>query len=153
MEHKIYGDRVSFGLSEKFFILRKLILQLQKFVAACILRTLFVFGLPFGWSLCNICTLLAYNRNLLCRTLRTVVGGNSNFLSALRIGFIGERLNACLTLSIFSAYVLDRPLLTASNTGPVFINFLWHRLIEERGGGSFPCLILHLHWVWTCDFV
>ena len=63
--------------------------------------------------------------------------------------FIGERLSACLTLSMFSANVLDHPLLTASNTDPVSINFLCHRRIEERDGGSFPYLVPYLRWVWT----
>ena len=94
-----------------------------------------------------------YNRNLLCRTLRTVVSGNSNFRAAIRMDFTGERLNACLTLSMFSADVLDRPFLTASNTHPVSINFLCHRRIEERDDGSFPYLVLYLRWIRTFDFV
>ena len=53
---------------------------------------------------------------------------------------LGDRLNTCLTLSIFSADVLGRPLLTASNTDPASINFLCHRRMEERDGGFFPCL-------------
>ena len=51
---------------------------------------------------------------------------------------IGERLNPYLTLLMFSADVLGRPLLTASNTDPASINFLCHRQIEERNGGFFP---------------
>ena len=50
---------------------------------------------------------------------------------------IGERLNACFTFSLFSADVLGRPLLTASNTDPASINFLCIRRIEERDGGLF----------------
>ena len=39
----------------------------------------------------------------------------------------------------------DEKLLTASNTDSVSINFLYHRRIEERDGGSFPYLILYLY--------
>ena len=39
----------------------------------------------------------------------------------------------------------DEELLTASNTDSVSINFLYHRRIEERDGGSFRYLILYLH--------
>ena len=38
----------------------------------------------------------------------------------------------------------DEKLLTASSSDPVFINFLSHRRIEERAGGSFPHLVLYL---------
>ena len=47
----------------------------------------------------------------------------------------------------------DEELLTASSTDPVSINFLCHRRIEERDGGSFPYLALYLRWVWTSNFV
>ena len=47
----------------------------------------------------------------------------------------------------------DEELLTTFNTDLVSINFLCHRRIEERDGGSFPCLVLYLRWVWTYDFV
>ena len=40
---------------------------------------------------------------------------------------IAKLLNACLTLSMFSADVLGRPLLTTSNTDLVSINVLRHR--------------------------
>ena len=83
-------------------------------------------------------------RNLLCRTSCTVVSGTSNSLAEVRMDSIKERLNACLTLSMFSANVLGRPLLTVSSTDPVSINFLCHRRIDERDGGYFPCLVLYL---------
>ena len=38
----------------------------------------------------------------------------------------------------------EKELLTASSTDPVSINFLCHRRIEERDGGSFPYLVLYL---------
>ena len=38
----------------------------------------------------------------------------------------------------------NEELLTTSNTDPVSINFLYHRRIEERDGGSFPYLVLYL---------
>ena len=38
----------------------------------------------------------------------------------------------------------NEELLTISNTDPVSINFLYHRRIEERDGGSFPYLVLYL---------
>ena len=44
----------------------------------------------------------------------------------------------------FSENVFGRPLLTATNTDPVSINFLCHRRIEERDDGSFPNLVLYL---------
>ena len=39
----------------------------------------------------------------------------------------------------------DEELLTACNTDPVSISFLYHRRIKERDGGSFSYLILYLH--------
>ena len=53
---------------------------------------------------------------------------------------VGERLNACITLSMFSADVLGRPLLSASNTDRASINFLCHRQIEELDGRFFTYL-------------
>ena len=50
----------------------------------------------------NIWILQAHNRNLVCRTLSTVVSGNSNSLTAVRMDLTGERLNDCLSLSMFS---------------------------------------------------
>ena len=47
----------------------------------------------------------------------------------------------------------DEELLTASNTDPISINFLYHRQIEERDGRFFPCLVLHLHGAPTSNFV
>ena len=47
----------------------------------------------------------------------------------------------------------DDELLTASNTDPVFINFLCHRRIEKRDGGFFPYFVLYLCWIWTSNFV
>ena len=38
----------------------------------------------------------------------------------------------------------NEELLTISNTDPVSTNFLYHRRIEERDGGSFPYLVLYL---------
>ena len=49
-------------------------------------------------------------------------------------------LNACLTISMFSADVLGRPLLTAFNTDLFSIIVLRHWWIEERDGGFFTCL-------------
>ena len=38
----------------------------------------------------------------------------------------------------------DKELLIVSNTDLVSINFLCHRGIEERDGGSFPYLVVYL---------
>ena len=111
MTQEIYGDRVSVGCSEKWTNKSILKIRCSKFSADS-----FRFGLSFGWSLCNIYILYACNHNFLCRTLRTAVGGNSNSLAAIRMDFRKKRLNNCLTRAIFSADVLGRPLLTASNT-------------------------------------
>ena len=86
------------------------VLHPQKFAAACFLQTLFVWACH--WAEFSVIFALCWHTivALLCRILRTVVSGNSNSLATLRMDFIGEQLNACLTLSIFSACVLDRPL-------------------------------------------
>ena len=52
-----------------------------------------------------------------------------------------------LPYTMFSSDVLGLPLLPASSTVPVSINFLCHKRNEGRDGGSLPYLVLQFHWV------
>ena len=45
-------------------------------------------------------------------------------------------------MDTISSDVLGRPLFLVSNTVPVSINFLCHKRIEGRDGGSLPYLLL-----------
>ena len=144
MVQEIYEDRVSVGCRKKFFILRN---SLQHVVCRLFILAFHLAEVSVTFALCKH-TIVAF-----CVEPCSFVGFNSNSLAAVRMDFIGERLNACFSLSMFSADVCGHPLLTASSINPVSINSLYHQQIEERDGGSFPYLVLYLCWVWTFDFV